>query len=189
MTASEAVHKTVLNPGRKLKPSAKASHGTHQSNHALGPLQRKSCLGPDELDSPPLIFAPPNAPKLNHGHRSAGSKSNNDIPFSSLNPKMKGHWRWLPLGVRRLDIFSRASTQSKWQVEGPPSAQVAVFQEPANPRPIITYRFAKAASSKRISQILRHRLFSKLSLDLYAEGQESHRLLYEHGHLRDLSGW
>ena len=57
MTASEVVHKTVLNPGRTLKPNAKAIHGTHQSNQALGPLQRKSRLWPDELDLSPLIFA------------------------------------------------------------------------------------------------------------------------------------
>ena len=56
MTASDVVHKTVLNPGATLKPIAKATHGTHQRRHALGPLHRKSRPEPHELDSPLLIF-------------------------------------------------------------------------------------------------------------------------------------
>jgi len=55
MNASDVVHKAVLNLGGTLKPSAKATQGAHQRRHALGPLQRKSRPGPDELDLSMLI--------------------------------------------------------------------------------------------------------------------------------------
>ena len=50
MTISDAVHKTILTAGCTLKPSAKATHGTHHRKHMAGPRQSKSRSGLQELD-------------------------------------------------------------------------------------------------------------------------------------------
>ena len=55
MNASDVVHKTVFKAGGALKPSAKATHGTHQRRHALGPLHSRSRSGPHELASADCI--------------------------------------------------------------------------------------------------------------------------------------
>jgi len=55
MKPSDVVHKTVLKAGGAQKPSAKASHGTHQRKHALGPHNR-SRSAPHETDRSLTIF-------------------------------------------------------------------------------------------------------------------------------------
>jgi len=60
MIVSDVGHKIVFNQAGAPKPSAKASHGTHQRRNPLSPRHNKSRSAPEELDALLLIWNRPN---------------------------------------------------------------------------------------------------------------------------------
>jgi hypothetical protein len=55
MIVSDIGHKIVFNQSAVPKPSAKATHGTHQRRSPLNPQHNKSRSAPEELDTLLLI--------------------------------------------------------------------------------------------------------------------------------------
>src|SRR5438105_12029213 len=55
MIVSDVGHKIIFNQAGAPKPSAKATHGTHQRRNPLSPRHNKSRSAPEELDALLLI--------------------------------------------------------------------------------------------------------------------------------------